>query len=124
MIYGCKLLCVIPPPTAIDLLLLNPDDVPGSVVHWPVDPAVILVSILYGIGFLCDGISATVNVYIHSHTLRHSFATDLLKNNTNIVHVKELLGHASIQATMAYTHAVNGDLHQIHRLKHTVVHTS
>lgn len=61
---------------------------------------------------------------IHSHTLRHSFATDLLKNNTNIVHVKELLGHASIQVTMAYTHAVNGDLHQIHRLKHTVVHAS
>ena len=59
---------------------------------------------------------------VHPHTLRHSFATDLLRNNTNIVYVKELLGHASIQVTMAYTHVVNEDLHQIHRLKHTVVH--
>lgn len=54
---------------------------------------------------------------IHPHTLRHSFATDLLRNNTNIVHVKELLDHASIQVTMAYTYVVNENLHQIHRLK-------
>jgi len=59
---------------------------------------------------------------IHPHTLRHSFATDLLRNNTNIVYVKELLGHASIQVTMTYTHVVDEDLHQIHRLKHTVIH--
>jgi len=61
---------------------------------------------------------------IHPHTLRHSFATDLLRNNTNIVYVKELLGHASIQVTMTYTHVVDEDLHQIHRLKHTVIHAS
>ena len=61
---------------------------------------------------------------IHPHTLRHSFATDLLRNNTNIVYVKELLGHASIQVTMTYTHVVDEDLHQIHRLKHTVIRAS
>lgn len=67
-------------------------------------------------------IKAGLEKNIHPHTLRHSFATDLLGNNTNIVYVKELLGHASIQVTMTYTHVVNEDLHQIHRLKHAIVH--
>ena len=58
---------------------------------------------------------------IHPHTLRHSFATDLLRNNTNIVYVKEFLGHESIQTTMAYTHVVDKDLKAIHAQKHTVV---
>ena len=61
---------------------------------------------------------------IHPHTLRHSFATDLLRNNTNIVYAKELLSRASIQVTMTYTHVVDEDLHQIHRLKHTVIRAS
>lgn len=69
-------------------------------------------------------IKAGLENNIHPHTLRHSFATDLLKNNTNIAHVKELLDHASIRVTMTYTYVVNEDLHQIHRLKHTVVHAS
>lgn len=59
---------------------------------------------------------------IHPHTLRHSFATDLLRNNTNIMYIKELLGHASVQVTMTYTHVVDEDLHKIHALKHTVIH--
>lgn len=69
-------------------------------------------------------IKAGLEKNIRPHTLRHSFATDLLRNSTNIVHVKELLDHVSIQVTMTYTYVVNEDLHQIHRLKHTVVHAS
>lgn len=66
-------------------------------------------------------IKAGLSKSIHPHTLRHSFATDLLRNNANIVYVKELLGHASVQVTMTYTHVVDEDLHKIHMLKHTAI---
>ena len=58
---------------------------------------------------------------IHPHTLRHSFATDLLRKNTNLAYIRDFLGHASIQVTTAYTHVVNEDLHEIHKAKHTVI---
>ncbi|MBR3353316.1 tyrosine-type recombinase/integrase [Candidatus Saccharibacteria bacterium] len=58
---------------------------------------------------------------VHPHTLRHTFATDLLRNNTNIVYVKEFLGHENIQTTMTYTHVVDEDLRAVHARSHTTV---
>lgn len=54
------------------------------------------------------------------HTLRHSFATNLLKNNANMRYVQVMLGHQSLQTTQMYTHVVDLDLQEVYRTHHTV----
>lgn len=50
---------------------------------------------------------------VSAHTLRHSFATSLLRDGANLRQVQEALRHENIQTTQVYTHIENPELEQI-----------
>lgn len=55
---------------------------------------------------------AGIDGKVRPHKLRHTFATNLLRNKANLFHIQELLGHSSIQTTQTYITVLNSEIRE------------
>ena len=80
-----------------------------------------------GVSLTPDKVTAIAHKYLNelpqlsrkgAHVLRHSFATNMLAEGADLMAVKELLGHASLQSTEVYTHLTPKDIIENYKQAH------
>lgn len=67
-------------------------------------------------------IKASITMHVSPHMLRHTFATDMLNNGADLVSVKDLLGHSSLNTTSIYTHVTDEKIREIYNKAHPRAH--
>lgn len=67
-------------------------------------------------------IKASIEMHISPHMLRHTFATQMLNNGADLVCVKDLLGHESLNTTSIYTHVSDDKIREIYEMAHPRAH--